>query len=90
MSSGEGANINISAKNLIVQNLGKILSTNFGEGIGGNLNFNIQDTLTINGFSLGFLPSFINSVNFSNGSGGNINFSGKNLIKVILMYLYLT
>ena len=80
LSSGQGADINISAKNLIVQNLGKILSTNFGEGTGGNLNFNIQDTLTINGFSLGFLPSFVNSVNFSNGSGGNINFSGKNLM----------
>lgn len=81
-STGDGANINISAADMLVQNFTVVNSSTYGSGRGGNVEINLLKDLTIDGTPLianVFLPSFINSNSFSSGQGGNIMLSGRNL-----------
>lgn len=82
LSTGEGANINLSAKNLNVSLFGFISTHSYGLGNAGNILLNLDGTLKVDGtppIKGLFLLSYITSTNFSQGSAGNITLSSKNL-----------
>ena len=80
-SNGIGSKIFIKANSLTLSNFSSIDSFNYGTGLGGDLQANVVNDLTIYGkppISISFLPSAILSFTV-NGSAGNIDLSGKNL-----------
>ncbi|AUT04279.1 filamentous hemagglutinin [Nostoc sp. CENA543] len=83
LGSGYGANIDVSVRQLIVQDGGGILSTTYTNGgKGGNITVNAAESIQIIGFSpINFRASGINSPSFpGGGKGGNIAIATKDLI----------
>lgn len=83
--SGKGSDINIQAKNVLLDRFASITSSNFGAGKGGDINISVDDQIIVNSesvfpeiFMTGFTFSFINSVSFA-GSPGTISLSGRRL-----------
>lgn len=80
--TGKGADINISARDLVIQKFSAITSANYGEGNGGNINVSVENALNILGtppIAFNFLPSSISIFNGSSGNSGSIELSGKAL-----------
>ncbi|MBC1221409.1 S-layer family protein [Nostoc sp. UCD121] len=83
LGSGSGANIDVSVRQIVVQDGGGILSTTYlNRGNGGNIAINATESIHILGFSpFDFRSSGINSPSFQGGGrGGNIFITTKNLI----------
>ncbi|WP_427157693.1 filamentous hemagglutinin N-terminal domain-containing protein [Aliinostoc sp. HNIBRCY26] len=83
LSSGYGANIEVSARQLIVQDGGGILSTTYTNGgQGGNITVKSAESIQIIGFSpINFRASSISSPSFpGSGKGGNIAIATKDLL----------
>ena len=70
-SEGNAQEINISAQNINILNGGTISFGGLGNGQGGDVNINVQENLTISGFSQeNFLPSSVSSTALSVGNSG--------------------
>ncbi len=81
ISSAQGGNISISAKELIIQNSSIIANDTFSEGLGGNINISVQNKILLSGSSpIPFSFSLIGTNSFGQGVAGNINLSGKSLL----------
>ncbi len=80
-SSGEGANITISARDLSIQNLSTINAVSFEAGEGGSIGLKVEEGLKIEGNNpfFFFLPSSIISLSTGMGKAGDILISGKRL-----------
>lgn len=81
-SSFQGTDIDISTKNLVVQDFTGIGTYTFAEGAGGNINISVQDKLQLLGYPpipFIFLPSSISTFTFGSGSAGNLLLSGNYL-----------
>lgn len=77
LAQGKGADINISANRLTVQDSGRIYLSTFGVGAGGNLTIQAQDSVQILGIS-SFDPSFplssiVSTATAGSGTAGNLN-----------------
>ncbi|MBW4566039.1 MAG: filamentous hemagglutinin N-terminal domain-containing protein [Mojavia pulchra JT2-VF2] len=80
--AGDGGRIEISTRNLILQDGAAIVAKTYGFGKGGNLTVNTSESINIAGGSSSVvqLPSNIVTGAFSSGDGGNLTVSTKNLI----------
>lgn len=86
-ATGNIGQIDLTAQNFSVANGANIISNVIGNSNSGDINLNIADTITIDGFGtttnadgqLTILPSIISSNAFGNGKSGDINFNTKNL-----------
>jgi filamentous hemagglutinin family protein len=75
LSTGKGADINISANQLKVQDQGQIQAASFGKSVdseGGNINVNVSDAVDLN-------SGLISASAFSEGNAGNIELSTSRL-----------
>lgn len=77
LREGKGADINIWANRLIVQDSGRIYLSTFGTGAGGNLTIQAKDSVQILGISP-FDPSFplssiVSTATAGSGTAGNLN-----------------
>jgi filamentous hemagglutinin family protein len=83
LSDGDGANINIFAHNLTLDNAGKIFTEALAEGDAGSININVADTTQILGNSI-FNPSYgVGSLIVS--SGLNKGKTGSILLKTKIL-----
>lgn len=82
LSSGKGADINISAEDIFLKNISSIVSITFGPGAGGNINLQAQDEININGFNpfSVFLPSAVSAVGVTTGKTGNLAITSQKLL----------
>ena len=71
-NSGKGATINVLAKELLVQESGRIRTYSFGDGFGGDINVKISD-------SSQFSKGSIIATTYGKGDAGNINVSTSQL-----------
>uniref|UniRef100_UPI0035938537 two-partner secretion domain-containing protein n=1 Tax=Nostoc sp. TaxID=1180 RepID=UPI0035938537 len=80
-SFGNGGNLAVSTKNLIIQNGGEILTSTFGSSRGGDLTVNILESTQVVGYLQGALPlsSTILTRASGSGNGGNLVLSTGNL-----------
>jgi filamentous hemagglutinin family protein len=70
---GDGGEVFISARNIIMLDGGVLVSANFGSGKGSDIQINVADDLTINGFN----PEILSATNIGNsvfrtGNSGNL------------------
>lgn len=77
LAQGKGADINISANRVLIQDSGRIYLSTFGSGAGGNLTIQAQDSVQILGIS-SFDPSFplssiVSTATAGSGTAGNLN-----------------
>jgi large exoprotein involved in heme utilization and adhesion len=80
-NSGEAGNISIETGNLIVRDGALISASTFGEGEGGNLTINANDSVQVFGTSAnGELASRLFSRTTNSGEAGNISIETGNLI----------
>jgi len=84
LGSGKGANVIISANDITFSDFSLINSTVFNSGNGGDVNIDVNNTITIAGASLiedvsAPIVSSITTTSLSSGNAGNIKLSGKNL-----------
>lgn len=70
---GEGANINISANRLALEDGAMIRTYSFSDGIGGSIKIDISHSIEL------FPPSSIIATTYSKGNAGNINLSASEL-----------
>ena len=86
-ATGNIGEINLTAQNFSVTNGANIISNVIGNSNSGNININIADTITLDGFGTTtnangesiVLPSIISSNAFGNGNSGDINLNVQNL-----------
>ncbi len=81
LNNGDGGEITVSAKKVIVQDGGQILPRTFGFGTGGNLTVNASDEVQVIGFSPAYpnLFSNISAATFGSGNAGNLTITTSNL-----------
>ena len=79
---GQGGDININTKRLIVKDGGQILPRTHGPGNAGSVNVNASTSIQVLDFSpeIPILFSNISSATFSSGNSGDITFSTDKLI----------
>lgn len=80
--NSKGADINIAAKELILQQFSTISTNSYGEGSGGDISINLKGDLKIFGsppVQFVFLPSYLSTFSFSSGKAGNLDLSGNSL-----------
>lgn len=81
---GKGSDINISAENMNLSDLGLVTTSTSGSSNGGDINITVSDSLTVIGQSFIFQSptgsSITTSSIFGSGRSGNITLSGKKLI----------
>ena len=65
LNTGKGANINVFANELIVQDSGRMRTYSFGDGLGGDININISD-------SSQFSRGSVIATTYGKGNAGNI------------------
>ncbi|MFM2315287.1 MAG: hypothetical protein RLZZ04_4563 [Cyanobacteriota bacterium] len=65
-NSGKGANINISAQRMQLQNSGRIRTNSFSRGVGGDINVDIADSIQLS-------TSSIIATTFAEGNAGNVH-----------------
>lgn len=68
LNTGKGVTINVSAKELVVQESGRIRTYSFGDGFGGDINLEISG-------SSQFSKASIIATTYGKGDAGNINVS---------------
>ncbi|MEO1430480.1 MAG: filamentous hemagglutinin N-terminal domain-containing protein [Cyanobacteria bacterium J06633_8] len=83
-NSGKSGDIFVSAKQLILEQGGDLLSSTFSEGQGGNINIDVSDVISVgdadvNSQSSNRITSLISTRTFSSGKGGNLIISTKQL-----------
>ncbi|MDY6805356.1 MAG: filamentous hemagglutinin N-terminal domain-containing protein [Cyanobacteriota bacterium] len=81
-SSGNGGAIIVTAPQLRLLDGGRISSLSFGDGDGGNIEVNAEESIAIGGLAVAggeILNGGIVSENYSGGSGGNISISTRQL-----------
>jgi len=81
--SGLGANINVTAKNISLEQAGGVLTYGFGSGIGGNLTLNASNSIQLVGINPVDPITSVNtiaSVGKDAGTSGNILISAPNLL----------
>jgi filamentous hemagglutinin family protein len=71
-NSGKGANINISAQQMQLQNSGRIRTNSFSHGKGGDINIDIADSIQLS-------TSLIIATTFAEGNAGNVTLSASQL-----------
>jgi filamentous hemagglutinin family protein len=73
LGAGRGGDINISAKNLIVEGGATVFAKTFGSGTGGNINVNASNSLQVNGVSAlnPSISSLIGTSTLNSGDAGN-------------------
>jgi len=78
---GNGGNIEISTKKLLLQAGGAIVTRTYNSGKGGDLTVNASESTQLLGASLDSLqiPSNIVTATFGSGNGGNLTFLTKSL-----------
>ncbi|MBD1853278.1 filamentous hemagglutinin N-terminal domain-containing protein [Leptolyngbya sp. ST-U4] len=74
-SSGRGADIVVSTRQLLVQDGAGIINSSYGAGRGGDVTVAATDSIQLIGYSLGNLVTRIAGVTSSSGNGGNITLS---------------
>jgi filamentous hemagglutinin family protein len=78
---GKGGDINITAGSLSFTRGAGLISYTEGQGDAGNVNINVRDTVSLDGFSSdGFSSSVVNIVNLTGiGNAGDINITADSL-----------
>ncbi len=76
---GKGGDIQIATGLLSVNNGAQISASTSGEGNAGNITINARDKVTVDGFNLLGIPSWINSTASSNFNGGDIRITAGEL-----------
>lgn len=78
---GNGSNIGVSAKSLILENGAQLVARTFRTGQGGSLTINTSDSIQVLGSSSHppLIPSSIVTATFGTGNGGTLNLSTQNL-----------
>lgn len=71
-NSGKGADINISAQRMQLQNSGRIRTNSLSRGMSGDINVNIADSIQL-------FTSLIIATTFAEGNAGNVNLSTSQL-----------
>jgi filamentous hemagglutinin family protein len=81
LGDGNGANVEISTKKLIIEDRASIISRNFSDATGGNLTINAAESIQLTGYTPSNTPgsSLIISTNLGNSQAGDINIYTKNL-----------
>ena len=85
LGNGNGASINISAKDLILEDGAAIGTVTYGRGRAGDLTIDnnrslqLLDNSSVNLFRQGFITSSISSVTYGLGNGGDVNISAQQL-----------
>jgi filamentous hemagglutinin family protein len=81
LGDGNGANVEISTKKLIIEDRASIISRNFSDATGGNLTINASESIQLTGYTPSNTPgsSLIISTNLGNSQAGDINIYTKNL-----------
>ncbi len=79
--NGDGGNITVSAKRIVVQDGGQILPRTFSPGTGGNLIVNASESVQVIGFSPAFpnLFSNISAATYGLGNAGKLTLSTSKL-----------
>ncbi|PSB08439.1 filamentous hemagglutinin [Pleurocapsa sp. CCALA 161] len=72
LDRGKGANINISAKDLLLQDGARIRTNSFNDALGGDIDIKVSDSIQLS-------SSSIIATTFAEGNGGNINLSASEL-----------
>jgi len=78
---GNGSNIEVSAKGVILENGAQLLARTFRNGQGGSLTINASDSIQVLGSSSTppLIPSNIVTATFGTGNGGALSLSTQNL-----------
>ena len=71
-NTGEGADISIAAKELLLQDGARIRTNSFSDASGGDIDINVSDSIQLS-------SSSIIATTFAEGNGGNINLSTSEL-----------
>jgi filamentous hemagglutinin family protein len=73
LGAGRGGDINISAKQLILEGGGTVFARTFSSGTGGNINVNASESVQVNGVSVvnPSVSSTITSITYGSGDSGN-------------------
>jgi filamentous hemagglutinin family protein len=79
VADANGGNLNISTKQLIVQDGGGISSGTVSQGNAGNITINALDSVEITGNNR-VIPSFLSTSTEGTGKGGELTINTKNLI----------
>ncbi|MBD2247799.1 filamentous hemagglutinin N-terminal domain-containing protein [Nostoc sp. FACHB-888] len=82
IGSGNGGNIDVSTKHLLIEGGALIGNRNYGIAEGGNVNVNSSKSIELLGFSTfnPFAPSEIVTSNLTSGKSGNITVSTEQLL----------
>lgn len=78
-SSKSSADINVSAKNISIQEGSNISSTTLSSGNSGDVNVKASESIVISGQPSIFRQSSISAVTLSSGNGGDVSVSTKDL-----------
>ncbi len=80
-AEGKGADIFISAEDIVLENFSTINSASFGSGEGGKIEIKVSENVLIdsNNPLFVFIPSSINSLVVGSGKVGDISVSGQNI-----------
>jgi filamentous hemagglutinin family protein len=79
--TGQGGEIEVSARNLTARNGGSLASVTFGAGASGGVTLNVRDTVLLTGVVPKlFLPSGIGSSSLGSGAGGRLALNTGTLI----------
>jgi filamentous hemagglutinin family protein len=81
LSTGRGANIDISAGDLRLNDGGNIVTKTYSTNFGGDININVAGDIQVNRAAIlnPSLISAISSVTFSSGQSGNIHITASNI-----------
>ncbi|MEM9216608.1 MAG: S-layer family protein [Cyanobacteria bacterium P01_F01_bin.150] len=73
LNRGDAGHLNITAQNMSLTGGAGFTSFNFGSGRGGNIQIDVRDKLTLDGFIPEFAsPTNLGSAAFSTGNSGNV------------------
>ncbi len=72
LGEGNAANINISAKNFLLEDQGSISALTFGKGESGNIDVNIANSFKIKGVFQAPISSSVLTATYADGNSGNV------------------
>jgi filamentous hemagglutinin family protein len=78
--SGEGGNISLSARQLLVQDGARVSASTFGEGNGGSLIVEVEELVQLVGTDANGFPSGVFATTQGSGEGGNLSLSARQLL----------
>jgi len=82
LAAGANGDMTVTARQLVLQEGGRISSSTYGSGASGNITLKVADSLKLLGFSpiISSSSSTINNTTYSSGNAGDINISARELI----------